>query len=261
MTEQRQCKKIAFLAPRPDLDPQAFATYWRDTHGPTVAHAPGYAAYRTRYAQNHRIGDGPVGAPFPYPGAALFHLPGDGSNEAEFSASATYQDHIRVDELNFIDMAQTLSMAATECVIRAGTGPVKLLTLGIRRDGVERDQFDRRLRDACTDALRDASGFADHLRGWTLNHIVEGSFQLPGARQADAFAVDCIQEMWFADEQALAAAFDSPDYRDNLAKALGELFATPHSYSFHAREIVFFDAGRPIDGAARECRNPPLASA
>ena len=261
MPEQPRYKKIAFLAPRPDLDLPAFTTYWRETHGPTVAHAPGYAAYRSRYAQNHRIGDGPVGTPFPYPGAALFHLPGDRSNEAAFAASATYQDHIRVDELNFIDMAGTLSMAATECVIRAGNGPVKLITLGIRRDGMGRDQFDRRLRAACVAALHDAPGFSDHLRGWTLNHIIEGSFQLPGARPADAFAVDCVQEMWFASEAALTDAFAAPAYRDGFGKTLGELFSSRHAYSFRAREIVFFDAGRAIDAASRECRNPTSAGA
>ena len=252
MSDRKQFKKIAFLTPRPGMDLHDFSTYWRDVHGPTVANSPGYSAYRTRYAQNHRIGDGPVGACFPYPGIAVFHLPGNGFNEEAFSESPIYRDRIRIDELNFIDMDRTVSMVATENVIRPGTGPVKVLILGSRRDGFDRVAFDRRLIDACTGALLSARGFMDRLRGWTLNHIVEGSFRLPGARPADAVAVDCIQELWFESELDMAAAYASPAYRDNVAPTVCALFSTDHLFSFRAWEIVFFDKGRP-------CQPVPLS--
>ena len=256
---QETFKKIAFLAPRPGMELPAFSAYWRSVHGPTVANAPGYAAYRTRYAQNHRIGDGPVGARFPYPGVAIFHLPSGGSNEAEFSRSSTYRAHIRVDELNFIDMDRTISMAATENVIRPGNGPIKVLIVAGRRDGMERAEFDRRLRDACAVAQREACGFTDRLAGWTVDHIVEGSFQLPGARPAHAFTADCIQELWFQTEQDIAEAFASVAYRTHIAPAFGDLFADVRLLSFRAEEIVFFDEGGPTAHAAPAPSSPAPA--
>lgn len=251
-------KKIAFLAPRPGMDQRAFTAYWRGTHGPTVAHAPNYAAYRRRYAQNHRIGDGPVGGPFPHPGIAIFHLPGDGNNEAAFSRSATYRDCIRIDELNFIDMDRTLSMTAREDVIRPGAGPVKAIILARRCDGMDRADFDSCLHDISSDALINARGFTDHLAGWTLNRIVEGSFQLPGARPAAA-TIDAIQELWFSSEQDLQQAFAAPAYRDRIAPALDALFAPDRLSSFRAEEIVFFDAGRPTPQAGPAPPIPPPA--
>ncbi len=93
-----QFKKIVFLTPRSGTGSREFLAYWRDPAGSTVAHSTGYGAYRTRYAHNHQIDDEPVGVSFPYPGAALLHLLGGGSNEDVFSASTIYQDRIRVIE-------------------------------------------------------------------------------------------------------------------------------------------------------------------
>ncbi len=239
-------KKIAFLAPRPGMDLPTFFRYWREVHGPTVAAAPDYSTYRTRYAQNHNLGAGPVGKPFPHPGAAIFHLPGDGSNEAEFSRSPTYRDHIRVDELNFIDMDRTLSMAAVETVLLPGTGPSKLLIIGRRRGGMARADFDQRLIAAATQALRDAPDFTARLRGWALNHIVENSFSLPGARAVDGNEIDCIQELWFSSDADMDAAFACAGFRTHAQPAVQGLFAPASLNAFRAREIVFFDANNPI---------------
>ena len=251
LKETGRFKKIAFLVPRPDLSLPEFYRYWRGTHGPTVANAPHYAAYRSRYAQNHRLGDGPVGGTFPYPGAAIFHLPGDGSNEAAFSQSSTYRDHIRVDELKFIDMDRTLAMAATERVVSpvTGTGAAKLLIVGRRRDGLGRAAFDERLAEAYGRALQAAPDFAGALRGWVLNHVVEGSFSLPGARPGGAGAIDCIEELWFESEADLADAFSCAGYREHLVPVMRDLYAAADLVSFRAEEIVFFDLGRPTGEA------------
>jgi hypothetical protein len=246
MPEPVQFKKIAFLTPRRDMALADFHAYWRGTHGPTVAHAPGYAAFRTRYAQNHRIGDGPFGTPLPYPGAAIFHLPGDGANEAEFSRSATYRDHVRVDEQNFIDMDRTIAMTAVEHVLRTGPGPVKLLIAGRRKEGTGAADFDRCLRQACADTLANAQVFAARVRGWVFNSVIEGSLSLPGARPAEGFAVDCVQELWFASTDDMASACGDTAYRGHLAMAERDLFAASGLFSCLVREFVFFDNGSPV---------------
>jgi len=232
-------KKIAFLVPKPGMGLDEFHAYWRDTHGPTVANAPGYAAWRTRYAQNHNLGPAPVGAPFPYRGAAIFHLPGDGSNEAEYAASATYRDHVRVDELNFIDMDRTVSMAATEHVLREGTGPVKILLVGARLEGLAREDFDRRVLAG----FGAARGFQALVRGWVVNLVVPGTLTLPGARPAEGLAVDCVMEIWFGDEGEMAGAFGSGAYRAEVAPVMGEVFAAEGVMGFRSEEMVFFDEG------------------
>lgn len=253
MAEAGRFKKIAFLVPLAGLSLPDFYRYWRGTHGPTVASAPNYAVYRSRYAQNHRLGDGPVGARFPYPGAAIFHLPGDGSNEAAFSQSATYRDHIRVDELNFIDMDRTVAMAATERVVWpvTGTSMAKLLIVGRRRDGLSRAAFDQRLGEAYAQGLRAAPDFAGGLRGWVVNQVVEGSFSLPGARPGGAEEIDCIEELWFESEADLADAYACPGYQAHLAPVMRDLYAPERLMSFRAEEIVFFEAGHPTHGAPR----------
>jgi len=232
-------KKIAFLVPKPGMALDDFHAYWRDTHGPTVATAPGYASWRTRYAQNHNLGPAPAGAPFPYRGAAVFHLPGDGSNEAAYAASATYRDHVRPDELNFIDMDRTVSMAAVEHVVVPGDGPAKILLVGARRPGLDRADFDANLLAACAAAR----GFMAQLRGWVVNLGVTGTLTLPGARPGGGLAVDCVQEIWFGSDAEMAGAFGSDAWRVEMVGVMGEVFAADGVMGFRAGEVVFFDGG------------------
>ncbi|MBI1775121.1 MAG: EthD domain-containing protein [Proteobacteria bacterium] len=249
MPVRKQFRKIAFLTPRPGLSLDAFYSYWRGTHGPTVANSPGYAAYRTRYAQNHKITDGPVGNPFPYPGIAEFHIPGDGSNEEAFAQTSIYRDRIRVDELNFIDMNNTVSMTAVEDVRRVGRGKAKLMIICSRASGVSRDEFDAWLTGAYAEAiLKTSKCFSGKLKGWTLNHVVEGSFRLPGARPVETGAVDCVQELRFDSASEMAEAYASPGYRALIEPLWRRILSDGHTFSFLAEEVVFFDQGRSLVG-------------
>lgn len=240
-----QYKKIAFLVPRPGMDTAAFLAYWVGTHGPTVAGSPGYGQWRKRYVQNHVLGAGPVGEPFGFAGMAMFWLPGDSPNEDAFATSAIYRDRIAVDERRFIDMQRTVSMAAIEDIIEMGTGPAKLVILSRRAPGLEAADLRRRHAAELVGAARAAPGFAQRLAGWRVNHVVEGSFRLPGARPAAALAVDLIEEFWFASAQALNAAFASVDYAQQVAPVAARLFSATGRQSFVAREAMFFD-GVPV---------------
>lgn len=242
-------KKIAFLVPRPGLDTAAFQAYWVGTHGPTVAGSPGYGQWRQRYVQNHVLGAGPVGQPFGFAGMAMFWLPGDSPNEDAFSSTAIYRDRIAVDERRFIDMERTVSMAAIEDIVQPGSGPAKLVILSRRAPGVDATVLRRRYAAEFVAAARLAPGFAQQLAGWRVNHVVEGSFRLPGARPAEALAVDLIEEMWFASAAALQAAFASADYAQHVAPVAARLFAAGGRQSFVAREAMFFD-GVPLTPAA-----------
>ncbi|MGE0502019.1 MAG: EthD domain-containing protein [Rhizobiaceae bacterium] len=237
-------KKIAFLVPRPGMDDEAFRAYWRGTHGPVVSGSPGYGEWRLRYVQNHVIGPGPVGGPFAFSGMAEFWLPGSSPNEDTFSQTPIYRDRIRVDEENFIDMDRTVSMAADEHSFRHGAGGVKVVILSGRRAGLSQEEFGRRYERHARRVLTDP-GVDGVLSGWSANLVIPGTFRLPGARPADALAVDCVEQLWFASRHAADAAFASKSL--NLGPA-GDLFG--ERQSFFAEEIVFFDIDRggPLRG-------------
>lgn len=233
-------KKIAFLAPRSGLSRDEFCRYWRDVHGSVVAGSPGYARYRRRYVQNHVAQRGPLGRPFAFGGIAAFWLPDQESNEEEFARSAIYRHRIRPDEENFIDMDRTLSMTATEQIARPGNAAVKLIVVSRRAEGLAQADFQDSLRSRIPIAL-DASAFGKSLRGWTLNHLVEGSFRRPGARPIDPIDIDCVQELWFDSMSAASAALTSVSV--GAAAPFGADLCRPDALSsFFAEEIVFFDA-------------------
>lgn len=235
-------KKIAFLVPKPGMSGDDFRDYWRETHGPLVAGSPGYGEWRLRYAQNHVLDRGPVGAPFAFSGMAMFWLPGPSPNEDTYAQTSIYRGRIKVDEMNFVDMDRTVSMSAHEHVLKAGNGEVKVVVLSARATGVSADGFSRAYRqDFAPVAL--ASPVGSRVAGWSANITIPGTFRLPGARPVDGFAIDCVEELWFASRR------DAQDFfADPLVGGDAAMFGPRQS--FIAEEIVFFDAARggPIRG-------------
>lgn len=240
MTEQY--KKIALLASRPGMGVDAFRSYWREVHGPLVASSPGYAAYRQRYVQNHILAPGPVGGVFAFAGMAEFWLPGD--NEEEFSSTPIYRDRIRVDEAKFIDMNGTVSMSALEQVVKPGRGDVKLVILSSRAPGLAPDYFRNQFASNYLATALSEQDFGGRVRGWSINHVIEGSFRLPGARPVSGLPIDCVEEIWFDSDEDLKAAFASPGYAQRIQPIAQRLFSAESRRSFLAEELVFFDMKR-----------------
>lgn len=231
-------KKIAFLKRRPDLTDEAFRAYWRETHGPLVAQAPGYERYRLGYAQNHMQGATPIGKPFPWSGMAEFWLPGDSPNEDEYATTSIYRDRVAVDERNFIDMDGTISMTARESRVIEGDGPAKLVI-------VAAPSADRIAPDLlAATALETSPGLRDLISGWTVNTVLPGSFRLPGARDVGDLAIDAVHELWFPGDSARVAA------AGQLATAFDRHLNAARTSSFYAEQIVFFEDGRPVGPAA-----------
>ena len=244
-----QLKKIAFLAPKPGMPDAAFREYWRETHGPLVAGSPGYGTWRSRYVQNHVRGRGPVGDAFAFSGIAEFWLPGASPNEDAFSATPIYRDRIRIDEMNFIDMDRTVSMTAVEELLKPGGGGAKLVIMSSRAPGIGRGEFRRRLATDYAPAALAARDFGGRIAGWSVDHVIEGSFRLPGARPVSALSVDCIEEIWFASSADMTAAFTCAEYAQAIAPRAARLFAASRRSSFLAEEHVFVDQGRPVTAA------------
>lgn len=239
-----QFKKIAFLAPRPGMTDAAFRQYWRQVHGPLVAGSPGYQAYRWRYVQNHILAAGPIGGAVSFSGMAEFWLPGD--NEDEFATTAIYQDRIRVDELRFIDMDNTVSMTAVETIVKPARAAVKLIVLAARRPGLALADFHEAVTSVYRPAMLGAAGVGERILGWTVNSVVEGSFRLPGGRKTGALPIDCIDEMWFGSYADAFAAFASDGYLQAVRPIAQKIFSAQGCQSFMAEELVFFDGGQPV---------------
>ena len=239
-----QFKKIAFLAPRPGMTDAAFRKHWREVHGPLVAASPGYQAYRHRYVQNHILAAGPLGGAVAFAGMAEFWLPRD--NEDDFAATPIYRDRIRVDEMRFIDMDNTVSMSAVETIVKPGHGPVKLVVLSRRPSGMALADFHGAVSSAYRLAMLGARGVGDRILGWTANRVVEGSFRLPGGRMTGALPIDCIEEMWFGSDAEASATFASDGYLQAVRPIAQQAFSAEGCQSFLAEELVFFDRGRPV---------------
>lgn len=230
-------KKIAFLAPRPDLSQADFLRHWRHVHGPLVANAPDYARWRRCYAQNHIRGPGLNGTRPSFAGMAVFGLPD--ANEDRYALSPTYRDHVRPDELNFIDMDRTVSLTAVEHVLRAGRSDTKLLVLTRRAAHLTRSDY----RDALLHRLgRAASQAGLAVVGQVLNLTEEGSDRLPGGRPSRISVPDAIHEIWLAGDPRCASAVVA----DAIGLSDAELHEPDATVSFLAEEIVFFENGRAL---------------
>lgn len=239
-----QYKKIAFLAPRPGMRDDAFRRYWREIHGPLVAGSPGYSAYRHRYVQNHVLTPGPVGDGFAFAGMAEFWLPGD--NEDEFASTPIYRDRIRPDEMKFIDMEGTISMSALEQVPKPGGGPLKLVVLSGRAAGLSIENFRNQFASDFVETVLGETEFARRLCGWNVDHVVEASFRLPGARPVLALPIDSIQSFWFNSDEDMQAAFAHLKAARRVRTVSDSIFSTASWRSFKADEQVFFDRGRAL---------------
>lgn len=233
MTVSKQLKKMAFLVKRADLGREDFARHWREVHGPVVSRSPGYSRYRIGYAQNHVLGDTPVGRPFPWSGMAEFWLPGETPNEDDFSASDIYRDRIAVDERRFIDMEKTISMTAVEHRLRPGSGPIKVVIVVGAGGATTSDPGTLWAEESI---LR----LGTAVQGWTVNAVVPGTSRRPGALPSDDLEIGSVHEVWFTSavaSEALAA----------LASVPLDRLDPERTSSFLADEVVFFRDGHPVD--------------
>lgn len=229
-------KKIAFLVPRPNMSREDFLNYWRLRHGPLVANSPNYGNWRNRYVQNHVEGDGPVGKSFLFAGMAEFWLPGNSPNEDEFSKSETYRLHIALDEINFINMSETISMTAVEEIVLQGDAAIKLIILSKLQNKNESTDLSLHYRSVLIEKNLIRSNFSSYVRGWRVNYVVPGSFRSPGGKEVTGIEIDFVDEIWFDSIDEMALAFKSLNWGSPFLDLKTQ-------QSFWVKEYVFFDQG------------------
>ena len=118
--------KITFcLRRRPDLTPERFDAYWRDTHAPLVRRHAAALGIR-RYVQSTRFDSDLAakvrGAPEPFDGVAELWFESREAMEAGFSTKAgrAAGRELLKDEARFIDLENSPIWFATEREIVGG---------------------------------------------------------------------------------------------------------------------------------------------
>jgi len=240
MTSAR--KRIALLVRKPGLTQDAFIRYWREVHGPLVAATPDYGLYRLKYAQSHIVQSGPIGAPFQFEGLAAVWLPE--TAPIDFAQTPAYRDRIKPDEERFLDTNKTLGLSAAEQIVVSGNAAIKFIVLSRRDQRLNRREFCEHMGSVYAEAIVKAPTFGKLLRGFRLNHIRGAAF-MSGTKPSENQTVDCIQEFWFDSREDLDHAFLSRDYRDIAATHENALISPTSTTSVIARELVFFENGRP----------------
>jgi hypothetical protein len=232
-------KKIAFLVPRPNMSHEDFLNHWRLKHGPLVANSPNYGTWRNRYVQNHVQGDGPLGGSFLFAGVAEFWLPGSSPNEDEFSKSETYRLHIAHDEVNFINMSETVSMTAVEEIVLQGDAPIKLIILSKLQNKNEKINLSLHYRSEVIEKNLTRPKFSSYVRGWRVNYVLPGSFRSPGGKEVKGIEIDFVDEIWFDSIDEMALAFNNLSWGSSFLNLKTQ-------QSFWVKEYVLFDQGNTM---------------
>ncbi|WP_181792793.1 EthD domain-containing protein [Streptomyces sp. WELS2] len=198
--------QLIFAAPKPGMTEREFQDYWLGVHA--VQYASKIPQIR-KYAIDTRIPsflDG-EGEPL-WSGVAEIWL----ANEQEQLASLQTDEFLngaRLDEPKWAAFWRTVVLDTDAHVVKEpprheGTGSgVKLLRLVKRAEGLPLDAFRERSLSGYASRLAQVPG----LRGYLQNHTRDGYYALGEAM------LDAVHLMWFDDEQALAAALESDEFK------------------------------------------------
>lgn len=106
-------KLIVAVKRRPDLDPEAFRTHWRDVHGPLVRAAGATRRYVRRYVQCHTLPDEYARGEPAFDGAAELWFDSPEDKDA-FFGDPEYLETIHPDEKTFADLDRTVFFVTRE---------------------------------------------------------------------------------------------------------------------------------------------------
>lgn len=220
-----------FAAPKPGLTAGEFQDYW------TKVHAVKFASkipQIKRYLIDVRIPfPGEIGSPqLPHQGIAEIWL----ENEEEQLASLQtkeFLDGARADEPTWAAFWLTLVLDTTAHELVSGPVPdeqepswVKLTLLRKRRPGLDLAQFRERSLGSYASAIATLPGLRRHLQA----HTRDGAYVFGEA------PFDSVDQIWFDDPQALAAALESGSFKNRVLPEQAELTDPKYVFSLTARE-------------------------
>lgn len=221
--------QFIFAAPKPGMSAEEFQDYWVNNHAVNFASK---IPQIKRYMVDTRIpfaGDG--GDPsLPHEGIAEIWL-----NADEQIASLQTEEFLqgaRLDEPNWAAFWLTIGVDTQE-TNKIVSGPpltadddwIKITYLLKRKPGMPLDEYRQRSLADYAPAVTKLSG----LRRYIHNHSVDGLYVFGEA------SFDSVEQMWFDDVDALAAALNSPQFAAVQA-ARDEIMNPRYIFSMVSRE-------------------------
>jgi hypothetical protein len=197
--------QLIFAHPRPGMSEQEFQRYWLEVHA--VQYASKIPQIR-KYLIDTRIPFGPEPDDPQWSGVAEIWL----ANEEEQLASLQTDEFLngaRIDEPRWAAFWRTVVLDTDAHEIVPGPprsaeeGGVKLIRLVKRKEGLPLAEFRARSLGKYADLVAEVPGLRRYLQG----HTRDGYYGIGEA------VLDAAHQLWFENEEALAAALDSPPYR------------------------------------------------
>ena len=168
---------------------------------------------------------------------SLTHGPGP------FAASSMYRDRIAPDEANFLDLAHSVALATTESIVIDGRTDLKLVILAGKTFSANSQEFADQWLAGYARSISECVKFRDLVRGFRFNWILSPITTFAGMPAPALNFIECVQEFWFDNEKDLEDAVELPAFQRPPTDP-------SRSMSFVARELVYFEDGRPCGSAS-----------
>jgi hypothetical protein len=216
--------QFILAAPKPGMADQEFQDYWTDVHAVNYAQKiPQIRKYLidVRLPFQHDLGTPAL----PHQGIAEIWL----ENEEEQLASLQTPEFLqgaRLDEPNWAAFWLTIVLDTTAHEIVAGEGAVKLTRLLKRRPGLALEDYRKGTLAGYADAVSGLPG----LRRYLHCHTRDGFYVFGEA------SFDSVEQWWFDDLDAAAAALGSGHYTDQVVPRQDDLVDPRYVFSLAARE-------------------------
>jgi hypothetical protein len=223
--------QFIFAAPKPGFTATEFQDYW------TKVHAINFASkipQIKRYLVDVRVPfSGELGSPqLPHQGIAEIWL----ENEQEQVASLQTKEFLegaRRDEPNWAAFWLTFVVDTTAYELVPGQAPsgktpswVKLTLLRKRRPGLDLAEYRERSLDSYATAIATLPGLRRHLQA----HTRDGAYVFGEAQ------FDSVDQLWFDDVPALAAALESESFTEKVLPEQSALTDPKYAFSLTAKE-------------------------
>lgn len=195
---------------RADLTDQQFRSHWKEVHAPVAITIPGLSMYE----QNLVLEAIDLGHDLPRGTPQI-----DGVCKLAFEDESAMQNVLtprmtRIlmeDEARFMDGLRTAVIGQRTLLPVNGPAGLKCISFATRRAELSPDAFERGWADAQARRVQALPG----LRGYAQNHVTRRTIARQPATYEE-WPLDCIDEMWFDDQEALRSAFASPAGRELL---------------------------------------------
>lgn len=196
--------QLIFAHPKPGMSEAEFQRYWLDVHA--VQYASKIPQIK-RYLIDTRIPFGPEPADPMWSGVAEIWL----DNEEDQLASLQTDEFLngaRLDEPKWAAFWRTVVLDTDAHEILSDRRPaqpqggVKLIQLVKRKEGLQLPEFRSQLLGKYADLVNEIPG----LRRYVQGHTRDGFYGIGEA------VLDAANQLWFDDEESLAAALESPEY-------------------------------------------------